>query len=167
LRSALACLTTFRRDVLPTAEPVVVEAPFQLTIDDWAYSGIVDWCDDALHDLKTVGSRPSNGSRYQFAMTGYALGYYVLMAHYPADKVLDYIVRTKQPYHWPIRLGPLTDDEIDTFAATVGQVARGIAAGNYRPTGLEKPGVCAQCGHQETCEPWQALLAIRGESDGA
>lgn len=167
IQSALACLAAFRRDILPDAKPEAVEEPFQISVDGAPFSGILDWAELGLHDLKTTASRPSNGDRYDTAMTGYAMGFRELLGRDEAYRVLNYLVRTKQPYHWPIRTeGPVTDEEIDRFAATVGAAARGIAAGNYRPTGLEKRGVCAGCGHRETCEPYAALREMQGESDG-
>lgn len=159
IRSALACLDTFRRDILPAARPVAVEQPFQFQIDDGIpYSGIIDWLDDdEVWDLKTTGSRPRDGKRYDLAMTGYALGKRELTGRDETDIVLGYIVRTRKPYHWPIRRGgPATDDDIDRFAAIVGGVARGIAAAEYRPTGLEN-GSCAYCNFRESCEFYAAL----------
>lgn len=149
--SAYTCLAVYRSDVLPTIEhPTGVEVEFQFAVDGISYSGIIDALADDLHDLKTTASRPSNGDRYDLAMTGYDLGYREITGHAPRSIVLDYIVATQKPYYWPIRRDPATDEDIDRFASVVGGVARGIAEGNFRPTGLETRG-CSWCPHKETC----------------
>lgn len=163
--SALLCLDVYRSSVLPTIEhPTGVEVEFQFEVDGWPYSGIIDALADDLHDLKTTASRPSNGDRYDVAMTGYALGYRAVTGHAERSIVLDYIVATQKPYYWPIRRDPATDDDIDRFASVVGGVARGIEQGNFRPTGLDKRYECRACPHRETCT-YYAALNEEGEPD--
>jgi RecB family exonuclease len=165
--SAALCFDRYFEDVFPLIDPVMVEEPFQFEVDGIPYSGVIDAGDGAVRDLKTTGSRPSSGDRYDFAMIGYAVGYRRLTGHIESDRILDYIVRTQHPYYWPIRLGPATNEDIDQFANIVGEVDDGVRAGRFRPTGLDKRSVCVSCPHQARCEPYQNLQAIRGESDAA
>lgn len=163
--SARLCLERYLEDVFPLIDPVMVEEPFQFEIDGTPYSGVIDAGDGAVRDLKTTSSRPSSGDRYEIGMIGYALGYRQLTGHAEADRILDYIVRTLHPYYWPIRLGPATSEDIDRFANVVGEVADGVAAARFRPTGLDKRSVCTSCPHQFRCEPYLNLQALQAGPD--
>lgn len=152
----------FHRDILPTyRNPVLIEASFQITVNDIPFSGILDAVDEQdvpwgfaliLRDLKTTGSRPSPG-KYRFAMTGYWLGAADL--GYPPDAAqLDYIVRTKNPYYWPEVVDPIDDADIAVFAATLEAVADGVERSDFEATGLGT-WACKSCGHRAICGPYQ------------
>jgi len=155
----------WNRDILPTYRwPLLIEASFQLEINDIPYSGILDAVDEQdvpwgsaliLRDLKSTGSRPSAG-KYRFAMTGYKLGAEDLLGRKIDAAQLDYIVRTKTPYYWPEALDPIDDDDINVFAATLETVANGVAQGDYEPTGLGT-WACKTCSHKAICGPYQRL----------
>ena len=157
----------WNRDILPTYRwPLLIEASFQLEINDIPYSGILDAVDEQdvpwgsaliLRDLKSTGSRPSAG-KYRFAMTGYKLGAEDLLGRKIDAAQLDYIVRTKTPYYWPEALDPIDDDDINVFAATLETVANGVAQGDYEPTGLGT-WACKTCSHKAICGPYQRLEA--------
>lgn len=160
-----ALLRVFDSDILPTyREPVLIEAEFQLTVNDIPYSGILDALDrhdmpwgfaNILRDTKTTGSRPSPG-KYRFAMTGYWLGATDL--GFPPDiSQLDWLVRTKQPYYWPEAIEPFTDDDIAVFAAQLETVAEGVARADYRPTGLGTRA-CVSCPYRAACGPYERYL---------
>lgn len=168
IRKAEAALRVFERDILPTAHPEAVEVPFQVLVDDAIlYSGIIDWIDDGTHDLKTTKSRPSpSKDRYWHHMIGYTMGRRELTGTDEVHRTLDFIVLTQKPYHWPVVSGPVTDDEVDRWAAQLVEVAAGIAAAEWLPTGLDSPWVCRYCPHSDTCEPYGALRAqAEGEND--
>lgn len=158
----------FANDILPTyRNPLLIEASFQLEVNDIPYSGVLDAVDEhdvpwgyalILRDLKTTGSRPSPG-KYRFAMTGYKLGAEDLLGR-PIDAAqLDWIVRTKHPYYWPEALEPITEDDINVFAATLETVAEGVARDNYDPTGLGT-WACKACSHAAICGPYQRYQEI-------
>ena len=153
----------FDRDILPTyRDPVLVEAAFQLEINDVPFSGVIDSLDrqdygaDAhviiLRDLKTTAARPSPG-KYRLNLIGYYLGARDL-GYEPKIMQLDYIVRTKKPYYWPEPVFVPDDDEIDEFAATLTHAADMVGAGNYQPTGLGT-WACNYCPHAADCGPYQ------------
>lgn len=156
------------QDILPTyRQPVLIEASFQLEIDDIPFSGILDAVDrqdvpwgtaDILRDLKTTGSRPSPG-RYRLAMTGYWLGATDLLGKPPDSAQLDYIVRTKTPYYWPEVLEPITADDVARFAAVLREVARGVDQGDFAPTGLGTRA-CGSCNYREICGPYQRYQEV-------
>ena len=160
----------WNRDILPTYRwPLLIEASFQLEINDIPYSGILDAVDEQdvprgsaliLRDLKSTGSRPSAG-KYRFAMTGYMLGAEDLLQRKIDAAQLDWIVRTKHPYYWPEALDPIDDDDINVFAATLETVANGVAQGDYEPTGLGT-WACKTCSHRAICGPYQRLEESNG-----
>jgi hypothetical protein len=162
----------FLRDILPTyRDPVLIEATFQITVNDIPFSGIIDSVDrhdypplvglltaypqrdtiNILRDLKTTGSRPKAG-RYDFNMVGYYLGADEL-GYTPDVMQLDYIVRTQKPYYWP-EARPVPDEyDIAVFAATLETVANGVERADYDPTGVGTR-VCSYCPHKAICGPY-------------
>ena len=157
----------WNRDILPTYRwPLLIEASFQLEINDIPFSGILDAVDEQdvpwgsaliLRDLKSTGSRPQAG-KHRFAMTGYKLGAEDLLSRKIDAAQLDWVVRTKHPYYWPEALDPIDDDDINVFAATLETVANGVAQGDYEPTGLGT-WACKTCSHRAICGPYQRLEA--------
>jgi len=168
----------FRDDILPTyRNPVLIEAPFQISINDIPFSGIIDSVDqhdypplvglltaypqadsiNILRDLKTTGKRPSAG-RYRFPMIGYWLGAREL-GHEPHVMQLDYIIRTAKPYYWPEVVPSPDENDIAWFAATLEGVAEGIERADYAPTGLGTY-VCAYCPVRGICGPYQRYKEV-------
>lgn len=161
----------FNRDILPTyRDPVLIEAAFQIAVNDIPFSGVIDSVDrhdyppltglltaypqrdtiNILRDLKTTGSRPKAG-RYDFNMVGYYLGSTEL-GYTPDVMQLDYIVRTKTPYYWP-EARPVPDEtDIAVFAATLETVANGVERADYAPTGLGTRA-CSYCPVASICGP--------------
>lgn len=152
----------WNEDILPTYRwPILIEASFQLEVNDIPYSGILDAVDEQdmpwgvaliLRDLKTTGSRPSPG-KYRFAMTGYKLGAEDLLGRQIDAAQLDWVVRTKHPYYWPEALEPITDDDVAVFANTLESVGNGVERQDYRPTGLGT-WACKACSHAAICGPY-------------
>lgn len=152
--------TLYERQVLWRVEPVLVEAEYQFNLDGVTYQSILDAADDqgVVIDLKTSASRPGkDGRRYRLSMIGHAIGYRVLMAKEETGRRLDYLIRTKTPYYWPVELDPIDDDDYDYFSATLYEVAEGIDRGEYAPTGLDSPWACATCPHKAACGPYQRM----------
>lgn len=157
----------FIRDILPTyRDPVLIEAPFQISVNDGvndiAFSGIIDALDAhdmpdghafILRDLKTTGSRPSKG-RYRFNMVGYYLGATIGLDYRVHAMQLDYVVRTRQPYYWPEVVDLPDDDDLAAWVSTLSRVAAGVAKGDYEPTGLGTRA-CSYCPYQAVCGPYQ------------
>ena len=162
-------IDVFVNDVLPTyRNPIAVELPFQLEVNDIPYSGFIDALDEQdlpwgytilLRDTKTTRQRPRKG-QYRFAMTGYWLGATDL--GYKLDTAqLDWIVRTKTPYYWPEAIGPITDDDINLFVRTLEETAEGVERGRFEPTGLGT-WQCKACEHTAICGPYQRYAALSG-----
>lgn len=148
----------YERDVLPLIEPTHIEAVYQFRMGGILYQSILDAADahGVVRDLKTTGHRPSKDHRrYRISMIGHALGYEILTGHTADKMILDYLVRTKTAYYWPVDLGPLTDDDADLFEATIVGVAADIADGDFEPTGLSSPWACAMCKFKTMCGPYQ------------
>jgi PD-(D/E)XK nuclease superfamily len=172
--------------ILPTYRwPLLIEEPFQITVNDIGFSGIIDSLDqqdvgeqsivdwdsegrdmidpypvyaNILRDLKSTGKRPPAG-KYRFNMIGYYLGVTEGLGLPVHAMQLDYIVRTQRPYYWP-EVVPLPDEEdIQEFAVTLERVAEGVARSDYEPTGLGTY-VCGYCPHRTVCGPYQRYQEI-------
>lgn len=163
-----ALVRLFMDEVAPKTSPLLVETPFQIEVNGIPYSGIFDWYDSnlVLHDLKTSASRPSaRNNRYRIAMIGYALGARDLTGREETGIVLDYLVKTKTPYYWPVASPPASEADIAEFAATVETVAEAVARRVYDPDGLFK-GACRYCPFTQECGPY-LRLAKEGEGEAA
>lgn len=146
-------------------DPWLVEAQYQYEIGGILYQSILDVAekDGVVRDLKTTSKRPSRRSdRYRISMTGHALGFRVLTDMIETNIVVDYVVRTKTAYHWPVELGQLSDDDVDLFEATLQGVAEGIDKADFEPTGLESSWACAGCIHAAHCGPYQRFKEVTG-----
>jgi hypothetical protein len=89
-------------------------------------------------------------------MTGYGIGLRQKTGLKEDGIVLDHLVRTKEPYHYPIASkGPIPDESIATYADIVTGVAKGIEAGNFPPTGLQGHA-CSWCGYKARCPAYRA-----------
>jgi RecB family exonuclease len=170
--SGLKALTTYLRVLASVDEaPQIskVEEAFEIEVNGIGYSGAIDRLDALadpedldpwraqliLRDTKVTHSRPRPG-KYRLNMIGYALGVeHVIAGRMPNLLVLDYIVRTKEPYYWPEYIDPPSATDVDWFAAQLEQAAEGIDAGRFEPLGLSGAFTCAACPHQAICGPYQ------------
>jgi PD-(D/E)XK nuclease superfamily len=149
-------------DVAPHVNPVYVELPGRVVVNEIPYSFHVDLVDDldVVRDLKVKRAMPRYGLRdYLFAGIGYALGFREESGRVETDYQLDIMIRLKRdrPYYRTITHGgPFSDYEIGEFAARLERVADGIARARFDPSGLdEDPYVCRYCPVQALCAPYQ------------
>lgn len=145
-------LETWMREVLPTFRPTLVEAPFSITVNGQALTGIIDAADEDVHDLKTTAGKTINGrksnfqpEKFDFQLALYALGYEYLTGRKPKRLLLDVVTRrgTYRQYERPNRLAELLD--------VIGLVRDGILSENFEPTGA-KSGHCAWCPVATGCD---------------
>jgi hypothetical protein len=156
--SGIAAVRKWHSDVAPLYQPVAVEEHVQFKINDVVIDGTLDARDEDgwIRDHKFVGKKPSSGEAYVLNMTGYAIGSRV--AHpgtIETGIVLDHVVRTKEPYYFPIASeGPVPDRAIRGYAQIVSDVSRSIKAGIFPPTGL-KSNACSWCGYKDRCTAYR------------
>jgi hypothetical protein len=176
--SGLKALETYLRVLVAVdAAPQIskVEEAFEIEVNGIGYSGAIDRLDALagpegepqliLRDTKVTHSRPRSG-KYRLNMIGYALGVeHVIAGRMPDLLVLDYIVRTKEPYYWPEYIDPPSDADIGWFAAQLEQAAEGIDAGRFEPLGLSGAFTCAACPHQAICGPYSRLQQHLGNEE--
>lgn len=151
--SGLLAVAEYHKRVSPKVQPLFVEAPVAFHIDGIPYSGVVDVVDheERIRDLKVTSRKPSGSGDYGINMIGYALGYRMLHGGSEQDLVLDYVVRTKEPYHYPVSNGgPASPEAITAFAGIIASVSSAIKAGSFPPNGLSS-GACSWCGYADIC----------------
>lgn len=151
--SGIATLTVYHETVAPSIEPLWVEHEGLVHVNDIPYSYTIDLVDTnaRVRDHKYTKRKPQGASDYRLAMIGYAVGYRHETGEKEADVVLDYMVRTKQPYHHPVASdGPVPDRAIDAFAGVLEMVSRAITEGIFLPTGLTNHA-CSWCGYRDIC----------------
>jgi len=155
----------YRKEVAPKIQPTLVEHPIQYKINNQVFTGQLDVAQDVpvnlwgdpdyrieIRDTKTTGRAPMP-ENYLFNMTGYAIGARQALGEVEADTVFDYLVATPggKVYSREIRYGgPITDDQIRRFGATVGAVADAIKKGSFVPNGPVS-GMCRYCGYYKMC----------------
>lgn len=161
MASGMEGVKLWRREVAPTFEPEYVEEPLQYTINGVVYTGTLDASDKArkIHDWKYTAKKPDVRSQdYVVNMVGYAIGYRQKFATLESGIVLDHMVLTKTPYHFPVvSEGPVPDESIIAFAGIVGSVHDAIQKGTFPPTGL-KSGACSWCGFKKECGYYQGPM---------
>ena len=164
--SGIKAVLKHTEKVASRIQPVWVEEQIQFKLNDEIdWTGIFDLADDKgrVRDHKFVGRKPDDGGEYILPMVGYALGYRQLTNDIETEIVLDYIVRTKEPYYLPLASGgPISDAAISEFAKIVTQVKRSIDAGIFMPTGLESRA-CGWCGYNDICPAYRATHAGHNE----
>lgn len=151
--SGVLAVTEYQKKVAPKVQPLFAEEVLTFEIDGIPYSGIVDVIDheERIRDLKVTGRRPGGGADYGINMVGYALGYRMLHGGMEQDLILDYIVRTKEPYHYPVTNdGPASPEAIKAFAGILATISAAIKAGSFAPNGLSS-GACSWCGYADIC----------------
>lgn len=146
LDSGIASMKVWHKDVAPTVQPTMVEEPVQFTINDIPYAGTIDLVDDQdrVRDWKFVGRKPGKDQKYVLNMTGYAIGFREKTGRVETGVILDHIVRTKEPYHYPISGEPVPDQSIIAFADIVETAYSSINVGSFPPTGI-RSGRCSYC----------------------
>jgi len=154
--SGVKTLTVYHEKVAPEIEPLWVEHEGLVHVNDIPYSYTIDLVDTTgrVRDHKYTKRRPQGSGDYRLAMIGYAVGYRHETGEKEADVVLDYMVRTQNPYHWPVASdGPVPDRAIDAFAGVLEMVNRAILEGIFLPTGLQNHA-CGWCGYRDICDAY-------------
>jgi hypothetical protein len=157
--SGIATLTVYHQEVAPGIQPLWVEHEGLIHINDIPYSYTIDLVDDRkrVRDHKYTKRRPQGASDYRLNMIGYALGYRNETGEVEADVVLDYMVRTKEPYHWPVASnGPVPESAEIAFAGILEMVSAAVQEGRFLPTGLTNHA-CGWCGYRDICEYYARL----------
>jgi hypothetical protein len=154
--------------VAPAIQPVLVEEPISFEINGQPWTGQIDLAEEepmnlwgepemglALIDTKTSASSPKP-EQYAVNMTGYAIGVQQKTGRRIARVKFDYLVATKEPKYVPIDSGPVSDDQIRSFAWLVADVAGQIKKGAFPANGINNPGVCDWCGYRNICPALKA-----------
>lgn len=155
--SGILTLTKYHKKVAPEIEPLWVEHEGLMHVDDIPYSYTIDLVDTKrrVRDHKFTKRRPQSSGDYRLGMVGYAMAYRNETGETESDVVLDYMVRTKDPYHWPVASeGPVPDRAISAFAGVLDTVNRAVQEGNFLPTGLQHHA-CSWCGYKDICDAYQ------------
>lgn len=156
--SGLGLVSLARERVLPSIQPILVEAPVQFAINGIPYAGVIDLVDSRsrIRDWKTTKRAPSGAGTYILNMTGYALGYRHYSGMVESEVVLDHLVRTKKPQYIPLASGgPIDRASAETFASIVENVYEQIQLGRFVPNGLVSQA-CSWCGYREICPAYKA-----------
>lgn len=154
--SGIATLSVYHETVAPGIEPLWVEHEGLVHVNDMPYSYTIDLVDTQgrVRDHKYTRRKPQGAGDYRLSMIGYAVGYRHETGQKEADVVVDYMVRTKEPYHWPVASeGPVPDKAIEAFAGVLGMVNRALQEGIFLPTGLTNHA-CSWCGYQDICDAY-------------
>lgn len=150
--SGINTVRVYHTSVSPTIQPLLVEQNVKFKVNDIPFSGYIDVVDShrKIRDLKTVKSRPSSND-YALNMTAYAIGFRQMTGETETGLQLDYMVRTKTPYYWPVpHDGPVPDTAINQFASIVTRVADGISKGSFPSNGIQS-NACSWCGYRSVC----------------
>lgn len=155
--SGIKTLSVYHNEVAPGIQPLWVEHEGLLMINDIPYGYTIDLVDDRerVRDYKYTRSRPAKDSRdYRLNMIGYAMAYRHETGRKETDVVLDYMVRTKDPYHWPVASeGPVPDAAVTSFGTILDTVAQAVREGIFLPTGLQGHA-CSWCGYRDICDAY-------------
>jgi CRISPR/Cas system-associated exonuclease Cas4 (RecB family) len=160
LDSGIKSVATWHADVAPDTHPLAVEQEIQFSINGIVVNGTIDVVKQVgfstiIGDWKFVGKKPSSAGLYLLNLVGYVIGWREKTKQVEDGVVLDHIVRTKQPYHFPIEGGTIPDESISAYAGIVEQVAHGIQTDNFPPTGLQS-NACSWCGYRDICPAFRA-----------
>ena len=156
--SGIKSVTVYQQQVAQGIQPVWVEHEGLVHINEVPYSYTIDLVDDRhrVRDHKYTRRKPQGRGDYRLNMIGYAMAYRHETGETEADVVLDYMVRTKQPYHYPVAsAGPVPDSAIATFANILELVAHAVKEGIFLPTGLTNHA-CSWCGYRDICPDYAA-----------
>lgn len=156
LRDAEAMPGVYRREVMPTFSPDIVEAPFAVVPQGLGVvvTGVLDAADsrtDDVRDHKTTAGKTVNGVRPSFSPEGhdlqlglYRLGYHGLTGRWPQRTRLDVLTRTGK--HRFYDRSPSTADALDLVSI----VRDGVRQEDYDPTGA-LAGRCGWCEYRMRC----------------
>jgi len=157
--SGIKTLSVYHNDVAPGIQPLWVEREGLMVVNDIPYGYSIDLVDDRerVRDYKYTRRRPAKDSRdYRLNMIGYAMAYRNETGSTESDVVLDYMVRTKEPYHWPVAsAGPVPDHAIASFTGILETVSRAVQEAMFLPTGLQSHA-CGWCGYRDICPDYNA-----------
>lgn len=156
--SGLKTLTVYHETVAPTIEPLWVEHEGLIHVNDIPYSYTIDLVDTSgrVRDHKYTKRKPQSSGDYRLALIGYALGYRHETGEVETDVVLDYMVRTQKPYHYPVgNNGPIPEAAEIAFAGILEMVQSAVDEGTFLPTGLTNHA-CGWCGYKSICKYYQA-----------
>lgn len=150
--SGIKSVIVHHKLVAPAIQPLWVEREVTYDINGIPYAGTVDLVDqhEVVRDWKFTGRKPS-GDDYLLNKTGYALGYRQASGRRERGVTLDYIVRTKTPYHHPLKAGPVSDNDVRAFGQIVEGAYENINAGRFLPNGLMGQA-CSWCGYRDICK---------------
>ncbi len=155
LPDAKAVPATYRREVMPTFSPDIVEAPFAVVPKGLGVvvTGVIDAADTRTDDLrdhkvtagKTVNSQKPHFSPESYDLQGglYKVGYYGLTGRWPRWR-LDVLTRTGK--HRSYERDPSVADALDMVAI----VRDGVAKSDYEPTGVMS-NACGWCEYRLRC----------------
>lgn len=164
--SGIKAVMKHHEEMSSKVQPIWVEREISFTLNESiAYTGILDLADNygRVRDHKFVSRKPDSGGGYILPMVGYALGYRQTSGDTETEVVLDYIVRTQDPYYLPLASGgPFSDDTIREFARVVTEVRRSIDAGIFNYNGLQSHA-CGWCGYADICPGYRAANGGRNE----
>jgi len=165
--SGVRSVAAWHELVAPSTVPMMVEEPVQFSINDVIISGTIDivHADGRIGDWKFTGKSPSKKGDpgYLLSLVGYGIGYRRKTGMVETGVVLDHIVRLKEPKHVPIASpGPIPDESIVAYTGIVEDVAQGITAGHFPPTGLNS-NACTWCGYKDICPAYRATTPATGE----
>lgn len=156
LPDAKAVPGVYRREVMPTFSPDIVEAPFAVVPKGIGVvvTGVLDAADtrtDDVRDHKVTAGKTVNGAKphfspesYDLQLGLYRLGYYGLTGRWPQRLRLDVVTRTGK--HRSYDRDPSTADALDMVSI----VATGIGREDYEPTGAMS-GACTYCEYRTRC----------------
>jgi len=157
--SGIKAVMVHHEEMASKVQPVWVERQISFQLNgSIEYTGIFDLADNRgrVRDHKFVSRKPQDGGGYILPMVGYALGYRQISEDPETEIVLDYVVRTQDPYYLPLASGgPVSDQAIQEFAHIVSDVRRSIDAGIFNPNGLHSHA-CGWCGYADICPAFRA-----------
>lgn len=143
---ALRLWRTYLANIAPTFIPTLIEADFLIRINGVLVSGRIDvGTEDDVRDTKTT-STPSkvDPKSHGLGMSLYAHGYAALTGRQPKRLLLDVVGKNGR-----FAVKEVERDDAGT-AEVVGMVAKGINAGDFRPTGAAS-GQCYGCSFRAIC----------------
>lgn len=157
--SGIRTLTVYHETVAPFIEPLWVEHEGLIHINNIPYSYTVDLVDTdgRVRDHKYTKRRPQGPGDYRLALIGYAMGYRNETGLIESDVQLDYMVRTKTPYHWPVAAGgPIPESAEIAFAGILEMINQAVMEGIFLPTGLTNHA-CSWCGYNTICPAYAPM----------
>lgn len=156
LRDTLAMPEVYRREVMPTFTPDLVESGFAVVPAGLGVvvTGVIDAADtrtDDLRDHKTTAGKTINGVKphfdpdnYSLQMGLYSIAYRGLTGRRPKRVRLDVLKRSGK--HAPYDMAPSESDALDLVAI----VRDGVGREDYDPTGATS-GKCGWCEYRTRC----------------